>query len=70
MAQTSVVLTGKRCRCPTCGESFSVLSNFDRHRVGEYGVDRKCVEPQTVGLVIKTTSSGTYWSMPGPFANK
>lgn len=65
MTQTLAVLTGKRCQCPTCNEVFSTVGNFDRHRVGEHGPNRKCVNPQTVGLEIKATSKGTFWGMPG-----
>ena len=65
MKETNAKLTGKRCECPVCGEVFSTLSNFDRHRKGEHGVDRKCVRPYSVGLVIGTTQTGTFWKMPG-----
>lgn len=30
-------LTGKRCRCQSCGEHFNSVSAFDRHRVGSWG---------------------------------
>ena len=30
-------LTGNRCQCPTCGQYFSRVRMFDRHRVGPYG---------------------------------
>jgi hypothetical protein len=29
-------LTGSRCECPACGESFSNVREFDRHRIGTY----------------------------------
>lgn len=69
MTQTSAVLTGKRCECPTCSEIFSTVGNFDRHRVGEHGLNRKCVNPHTVGLEIKTNAKGTFWGMPGRTVN-
>ena len=37
--------------CPTCGEVFSTTANFDKHRKGTHGVDRHCVNPESVGLV-------------------
>jgi hypothetical protein len=36
-------LTGSRCKCSGCGEVFSRERAFDRHRVGRYGVDRRCL---------------------------
>lgn len=32
MTLTKAILKGKRCQCPACGEVFSTLGNFDRHR--------------------------------------
>ena len=42
------VLRGSRCQCPECGEFFSSVATFDRHRVGEFagagGVNtRRCL---------------------------
>lgn len=39
-------LTGNRCLCRACGEYFSTVGNFDRHRR-----NRECQPPDTVGLV-------------------
>ena len=44
-------LTGDKSLCRACGCVFSTTSNFDKHRVGRHGVDRKCAEPSTVGLI-------------------
>lgn len=45
-------LTGEKAQCPACGEVFSRVSNFDKHRKGSHGIDRHCVDPATVGLVL------------------
>ncbi len=66
--KTNAKLTGKRCQCSACGEFFSVVANFDKHRRGEHGVNRACVDPSTVGLVIRESSGNTFWSMPGDAA--
>lgn len=55
-----------RCMCPTCGEFFSIDDNFDRHRKREYGVNRHCVDPASVGLVIKPVKGGTVWAGKPP----
>lgn len=57
---------GKMCQCPTCGEFFSTVSNFDRHRVGNHG-SKVCVDPESVGLVIGKRVDSTFWRMPGRF---
>jgi hypothetical protein len=36
-------LTGQRCQCTGCGEYFNRVSTFDKHRVGEHGVNRHCL---------------------------
>lgn len=66
MSQTSAILKGKRCMCPTCGEFFSSITMFDKHRAGEHGVDRHCLDPQTLGMVIRERGNNTYWTMPMP----
>lgn len=65
MATTSAVLRGKRSLCRACGEYFSTTSNFDRHRKGVHGVDRHCVSPETLGMVVGEVGGSTFWKMPG-----
>lgn len=36
-------LTGQRCECTACGQFFNRVSTFDKHRVGNFGVDRRCL---------------------------
>lgn len=36
-------LTGRRCHCCGCGEYFNGERGFDRHRIGGYGVNRRCL---------------------------
>jgi hypothetical protein len=48
---TGPTLSGNRCECPTCGEPFSSVREFDRHRigtfaeVGEWAHKRRCMTP-------------------------
>lgn len=55
----------RRSHCPACHETFSSESAADRHRVGKHGVDRRCVDPATVGLVAREQPWGTCWGLPG-----
>ena len=66
MPQTSAVLKGKRCMCPTCKEVFSSATGFDKHRKGTQGHDRRCVDPASVGMQISTRGNNTYWTTPMP----
>jgi hypothetical protein len=36
-------LTGNRCQCSACGEYFTSVRSFDRHRVGQFGIGRRCL---------------------------
>ena len=49
-------LSGDRNQCRMCGEGFNSTTAFDKHRVGEFGVDRRCrtaVEMQEIGMVLR-----------------
>ena len=36
-------LTDSRCQCSGCGEYFNSDTAFEKHRVGQFGVDRRCM---------------------------
>lgn len=55
-----------RSHCPACHETFSTDSVANRHRVGKPGIDRRCVDPASVGLVAKEMPYGTLWTSPAP----
>lgn len=42
-ARHQTALRGNRCQCPTCGEYFSRVRAFDRHRTGPIGIGRRCL---------------------------
>ena len=49
-------LSGDRNQCRMCGEAFNSTTAFDKHRVGEFGVDRRCrtaVEMREIGMVLR-----------------
>jgi hypothetical protein len=35
-------LTGNRCQCASCGLLFTSPREFDRHRIGDFAVARRC----------------------------
>ena len=53
------------CATPGCHRTFSTDSAADKHRIGKFGVDRRCTDPATVGLVPVTKPYGTLWQHPG-----
>lgn len=55
-----------RAHCPACHHTFSSDSAANKHRVGKHGVDRRCVDPATVGLVATEKPYGLLWSHPAP----
>lgn len=61
MSKTQATVTHSRCKCSGCGEFFSGLTAFDKHRRG--GV---CADPEYIGLEIKSGPGGTWWGYPAP----
>lgn len=57
-------LTGNKCQCVVCGEVFSTVSNFDKHRKGDHDKARYCVDPEGVGLELRSSKNGDYWVEP------
>ena len=59
-----------RCQCPTCGEVFTTVANFDRHLLPGRTADdfdgSRCQPPAAVGLI---QNSGGWWHQPGPDAD-
>ncbi len=53
------------CAAPGCHRTFSTDSAADKHRVGKFGVDRRCADPATVGLVAVVRPYGELWQHPG-----
>lgn len=50
-------LTGQRNECPSCGELFRSNAAFDKHRIGQFGKDRRCMtveEMQAHGMAKNT----------------
>ena len=37
--------------CPACFKNFNSTEAGDRHRIGTFGIDRRCASPDEVGLI-------------------
>ncbi|MFI5687856.1 hypothetical protein [Streptomyces sp. NPDC051636] len=55
----------RRAHCPACHETFNSDSAADKHRVGKFGDDRRCLPPTEAGLVATEQPWGTCWQAPG-----
>lgn len=53
-----------RAHCPACHRTFSCDSAADKHRIGAFGIDRRCAHPSAVGLVARTKTYGDLWGWP------
>lgn len=42
-ANPEVKLSGDRNECPGCGKLFNSTFAFDKHRIGKFGKDRRCM---------------------------
>ena len=74
--RSTVKISGVRCKCRTCGAVFNSAAGFDMHRVGNHGIDRRCLtEEEMLGLgmalshaglwVIKLRDPDAMWPMAG-----
>lgn len=58
--------TRSHCAAPGCHLTFSGETAAEKHRVGKHGVDRRCVDPASVGLVPREKPYGILWAFPTP----
>lgn len=56
-------LTGTRCRCSTCGESFNSVHAFDAHRVGSFEARHCFTCAELTGNGWRQTA-GRFWMTP------
>ena len=51
--------------CPACFENFGTTEAGDAHRIGTFGVNRRCAKPSEVGLVlVRNNFSTLVWRIP------
>ena len=68
---TAPNLTGARCQCPACGELFSSVATFDRHRVGEFASNggtntRRCLTVAELMAQEWPKTDRGFWLRPAP----
>lgn len=53
--------SGKRNHCATCHEFFNSDASFDMHRIGEFGVDRRCMTTDEMSGAGMALNKDGYW---------
>lgn len=54
-------LTGNRNQCQGCKQYFNSVTAFDKHRVGEHGVDRRCRTPEEMTALGMLINHAGFW---------
>ena len=54
-----------RNQCRGCGLYFNSTSAFEMHRIGKYGVDRRCKTPEEMKAANMHLNKDGYWAGKG-----
>ena len=54
-------LTYSRCQCSGCGEYFNSDTAFDKHRVGAFGIDRRCLSQSGMLAAGMVKNASDWW---------
>ena len=55
------ILTGNRNQCQSCKQYFNSNTPFDKHRTGEYGVNRRCRTPEEMLSLGMSLNADEFW---------
>lgn len=55
------LLSGNRNQCQSCKEYFNSNTPFDKHRTGEYGVNRRCRTPEEMLALGMSLNADGFW---------
>ena len=66
---TDEILVGSVEYCDSCHVNFLTTEAGDKHRVGKFGVDRRCISPKEAKLVQMVNKYGSIiWKRRGESA--
>lgn len=54
-------LRGDHCQCATCGQYFNSARAFDRHRIGQHGISRRCRSEFEVRRAGMSRNASGWW---------
>jgi len=55
------LLSGRRNQCQGCKEYFNSDRPFDKHRIGEHGVNRRCRTPEEMIALGMSLNKDGFW---------
>lgn len=64
-------LKGDKNQCAGCGELFKSTAAFDKHRTGDFGIDRRCMNTeQMLAKKMAKNAHGFWVTALNPMFNK
>ncbi len=72
VTRSPIILRGDRNQCGSCGELFNSSAAFDKHRMGDFGKDRRCRSQEEMrGKGMAKNAAGFWIGSPytGPARN-
>ena len=60
-SQLGVSLRGDRNQCPGCSEFFNSTHAFEKHREGEHGIDRHCLDAFAMQIKGMHKGADGFW---------
>jgi len=54
-------LTGTRNQCGGCREYFNSVTAFEKHRIGKFGIDRRCMTPDEMTAAKMEINRDGFW---------
>ena len=54
-------LTARRNQCQGCNEYFNSTTAFEKHRIGKFGLDRRCMTPAEMTALGMLVNSAGFW---------
>jgi hypothetical protein len=58
---TTLKVGKRRNQCGGCKVFFNSVTAFDKHRTGEYGVDRRCMTVDEMSASGMSVNEAGYW---------
>jgi hypothetical protein len=56
-----IVLRGDRNQCQACKQYFNSTYAFDKHRKGDFQVDRRCLTPEEMMIKKMCLNAKGFW---------
>ena len=51
----------RRCQCGACKEYFNSVAAFEKHRIGDHGVNRRCMSPKAMYQAGMSINGAGFW---------